>query len=394
MSAVVEKVKGGAETAKERMPLAEHLVAMVQHYGRVDGSVLAGGVTYFAFLSFFPLLALGFAAVGFVSGIVPAVRGQLSDALVQAFPGIVQNSCAEDQPGCIALSTFEDAAGAASIIGAVALLVVGLNWLSALRSSLADVFGIPPHERRNFVVGKAIDLGALIVLGLTLVVSVAVSSIVATLVPAVVRALGLGGVPGMSLLFGLLGLLLGVASSTLLFLVLFRLLAADADIDPRDRRNAAIVAGVGFEALKLAAATLVSLTLGNPAFATLGVALVLLVWMNYFSRLVLYAASWAAVATDVHEARAERSDGATVDELPTAPLPGEVSVPPGADLAAAPASDEVGAFVRGLGVGAVAVAAAWALARGRRPRRPPEPPGWPAAERHAQRGCGAAAAWR
>lgn len=364
---MVDKVKGGAETARTRMPLVEHLIAMVQHYGRVDGSVLAGGVTYFAFLSFFPLLALGFAAVGFVSGIVPAVRGQLSDALVQAFPGIVQNSCAEDQPGCIALSTFENAAGAASIIGAVALLVVGLNWLSALRTSLADVFGIPLHERRNIVVGKAIDLAALIVLGLTLVISVAVSSTVATLVPAVVGWLGLDDVPGMSLLFGLLGLLLGVASSTVLFLVMFRLLAADADVDPRDRRNAAIVAGVGFEGLKLAAATLVALTLGNPAFATLGVALVLLVWMNYFSQLVLYAAAWAAVANDVHEARAERTSGAGVDELPAAALPGAVPVPAGTGLAADPAPDEVGSFVRGLGVGAAVVAAVWAAARLRPP---------------------------
>ncbi|MDQ3324825.1 MAG: YihY/virulence factor BrkB family protein [Actinomycetota bacterium] len=367
MSGVVDKVKSVAVTARQRTPLVEHLLAMVQHYGKVDGSILAGGVTYFAFLSFFPLLALGFAAVGFVSGIVPAVRDTLTDALVQAFPGIVARECAADQTGCISLSTFENSAGAASIIGAVGLLVVGLNWLSALQTSLADVFGIPAHERRNIVVGKAIDLAALVVLGLTLIVSVAVSSTVATLVPAVVTAIGLDGVPGMSLLFGLLGLVLGIASSTLLFLVMFRLLAADAGVDPRDRRNAAIVAGVGFEALKLVAATLVSLTLGNPAFATLGVALVLLVWMNYFSRLVLYAAAWAAVANDVHEARAERTSGAGVEELPTAALPGAVPVPAGTGLAADPAPDEVGSFVRGLGVGAAVVGAVWATARIRSP---------------------------
>ncbi len=367
MSAVVDKVKSGATTARERAPLVEHLLAMVQHFGKVDGSVLAGGVTYFAFLSFFPLLALAFATVGFVSGIVPAVRGTLTDALVQAFPGIVAQDCAADQTGCISLSTFENAAGAASVIGVVGLLVVGLNWVSALRTSLADVFGIPPQERRNFVVGKVIDLGALIVLGLTLVVSVAVSGTVATLVPAVVGALGLDGIPGMSLLFGLLGLALGVASSTLLFVVMFRLLAADADVDPRDRLNAALVAGVGFEALKLAAATLVSLTLGNPAFATLGVALVLLVWMNYFSRLVLYAACWAAAAPQVHQERAERGDGATLEALPEAPLAGAVPVPAGVGLAGEPAPDEVGAFVRGVGVGAAVIAAVWAAARLRPP---------------------------
>lgn len=373
MSGVVATVKGGAETVRDRTPLVEHLLAMVQHYGQVSGSVLAGGVTYFAFLSFFPLLALAFATVGFVAGIAPQARDSLSDGLVQAFPGIVAKSCAADQPGCIALSTFEDAAGAASIIGAVGLLVVGLNWLSSLRTSLAEVFGIPAQQRRNFFVGKAIDLAALVVLGLTLIVSVAVSSTVATLVPAVVSALGLADVPGMSLAFGALGLVLGVASSTLLFLVMFRLLAADADVAARDRLKAAIVAGVGFEVLKLVAATLVSLTLGNPAFATLGVALVLLVWMNYFSQLVLYAGSWAAVAADVHSARAERGDGASVEPLPAAPLPGVVALSSGGGLGP-PQSDDVGAFVRGVGVGAAVVATAWALARRAAPRPRPGRP--------------------
>ncbi|MDQ3416758.1 MAG: hypothetical protein M3474_06625, partial [Actinomycetota bacterium] len=75
----------------------------------------------------------------------------------------------------------------------------------------------------------------------------------------------------------------------------------------------------------------------------------------------------AAVANDVHEARAERTSGAGVEELPTAALPGAVPVPAGTGLADDPAPDEVGSFVRGLGVGAAVVGAVWATARLRRP---------------------------
>ena len=57
MSQAVAKVKRTAERVERRAPFVEHAVAMVQHYGQRDGSVLAGGITYFAYLSFFPVLA-------------------------------------------------------------------------------------------------------------------------------------------------------------------------------------------------------------------------------------------------------------------------------------------------------------------------------------------------
>ncbi len=360
MSNAIDSVKKTAGAVQARSRLVEQLIAMVQRYGRVDGSVLAGGITYFAFLSFFPLLALGFAAVGFVAGVYPEARDSLSTALVQAFPGIVQESCA-GETGCIALDTFQDAATAASLFGAVGLLYAGLGWLSGLRTSLAGVFAVPQTERRNFVVGKAVDLGALVALGLTLIVSVAVSSGVAALIPELLGLLELADVPGMSLLFGAVGVLLGVASSTALFLIMFRLLADTAEVTRRDRWEAALLGGIGFEVMKLLAATLVAATLGNPAFATLGVSLVLLVWMNYFSRLVLYGASWAAVGAEVRASRGETSPETTPTLSPT-PLPGAAPRSPAAARTRTD-EDELGAFVRGLAFGAALVGGVWAFVR-------------------------------
>ena len=363
MSGAVARVKQTAAEAQRRAPWVEHVIAMLQHYGRVDGSVLAGGVTYFAYLSFFPVLALAFAAVGVVADVFPAARDSLSTAMVDAFPGIIEQDC--ESPGCIELSTFTDAAGAATVFGVLGLLYAGLNWLSGLRSSLADVFETPPTERQNIVVGKAIDLVALVVLGVALIVSVGLSSAVTSLIPYLLGLLGLADIPGMSLLFGALGIALGVASSTLLFLIMFRLLAANADVTPPDRLRAALLSGMGFEALKLLAATLVATALGNPAFATLGVSLVLVLWMNYFSRLVLYGASWAAVAAQVRAKRGEREPG-RVDRLELAPLGGSPPLTP-VGVRTRTDEDELGAFLRGLAVGAAVVGAAWALLR-RAPR--------------------------
>ena len=49
--------------ARARWPLVDHGGRAIAHYGEVLGSQLAAGVTYFAFLSFFPLIALGFVLI-------------------------------------------------------------------------------------------------------------------------------------------------------------------------------------------------------------------------------------------------------------------------------------------------------------------------------------------
>ncbi len=50
---------------------------------------------------------------------------------------------------------------------------------------------------------------------------------------------------------------------------------------------------MGFEILKQISGILIRATQGNPAFQVFGLALILLVWINYFSRVILYAAAWS-----------------------------------------------------------------------------------------------------
>ena len=63
----------------------------------------------------------------------------------------------------------------------------------------------------------------------------------------------------------------------------------------------ALLGAVGFEVLKQLSRLLLAATKGQPAFQAFGIALILLVWINYFSRVVLYAAAWA------HTSRAARA---------------------------------------------------------------------------------------
>ena len=61
--------------------------AAVEHYGHVNGSALAAAVTYFAFLSFFPILALAFAIFGQVAKVYDNAEDTLVDAANSSCPG-------------------------------------------------------------------------------------------------------------------------------------------------------------------------------------------------------------------------------------------------------------------------------------------------------------------
>ena len=117
------------------------------------------------------------------------------------------------------------------------------------------------------------------------------------------RWVGLGDSVVAAVLLPLLGLVLGVAATTVLFFAMYRLLAQPGG--PAALVEGAVLGAVGFEVLKYLAGFLMAGTKNEPAAQALGVALVLLVWINYFSRVTMYGAAYYA-APEAERRRAER----------------------------------------------------------------------------------------
>lgn len=286
VAGVKDRVAGAITTARERVPVVDRVIRTVMLYNRVNGSLYSAGVTYAAFLSFFPLLALAFALVGVVSRILPPgadAQQTLVDALTSVFPGIVGGDHG------IPLSTFRSSAPAILSIGLPLALWSGLGWLSDLRTALLVVFEEPADQQPSWIAGQLRDLKALVVLGLTLFLSVAVSGVVSVMAGDI---LGLVHLESLAWLVKLVVPLIGLAANVALFYAMYVLLARPS-LSRKALMSGAILGAVGFEILKQASVYLLHSTQSSPAFQAFGITLILLLWINYFSQLVLYTAAWA-----------------------------------------------------------------------------------------------------
>jgi membrane protein len=287
----------------------------------------------------------------------------------------------------VKLDTLGHYSGVTGLIGLAGVLYAGLGWLSALRQALQVMFVLPAGDKPNFLVGKLRDLATLVLIGLTLMVSVVLSGAVTGFSSRILGWVGVDrGSLGPAVLLSVLGHVLAIVASTVLLVTMFKLLVVESHVPRRALVGGALLGAVGFELLKSGANLLLAQTKGNPAFQSFGIALILLVWIYYFSRLIMYAAAWAytsPLALAQRTAESMRTPGAALSPAapvsaetsraavseaveatrsapgaPAAPFPARPAHPPGHPAAAGPSPWVAAA------AGAVAAGAAMALARG------------------------------
>ena len=82
------------------------------------------------------------------------------------------------------------------------------------------------------------------------------------------------------------------------------------------RSATAADAGSVFELLKQLSTFLLASTARSDAFQAFGIALILVVWINYFSRVVVFAAAWAHTS---RPARAAREAATVPEQMPEGP---------------------------------------------------------------------------
>ncbi len=283
----------GAAGAVTRRPLVAHVLRMVGHYGAAKSNQHAGAVTYFAFLSFFPLLALTFFAVGIISVVYPEANEQIRSGITAILPGVIGGESG------ISLDTVRNLSGVAGAIGLVGVLYTGSGFILALREALLAVFE-QPEQQKNFVMTKLSDISGMLTIGGTLLLSVAVGSLVSRFSQGLLGLVGLDD--DLAWVLSALAIVVALGINTVLFFIIFRQLVSPP-IPSRSLWSGALLGGLGFELLKQFATGLLALTKNNPGAQAFGIALILIVWLNYFARITLYAACWAHTSAAAIAAR-------------------------------------------------------------------------------------------
>ncbi|WP_248965479.1 YihY/virulence factor BrkB family protein [Sphaerisporangium perillae] len=285
----VEAVKqwGRARTERYRVRMRwfDHLIRSLHRYQSQRGDRLAGAVTYFAFLSFFPLLALAFALFGYVVTVSPGALKTLETAVNQQLPGLA---------GRLRIADLAEARTSAGVIGLLGLFYAGLGVMDALRDALHEMC-VSCEPPMNWFAGKLRDLVALLLMGLTLVVSVAVGGFAVQATGSILGWLGLADSVVAAALVRTAGVLISVGADMLVFLVLLGWLARVGKPLATTLRGA-LLGAAGFGVLKQVATLLLSHTLTNPIYGTFAVVVGLLLWLNFAARWALYVAAWTSTA--------------------------------------------------------------------------------------------------
>ncbi len=299
------------ESARDARPGFDHLVRAYQRYSADAGDRQAAAVTFFGFLSFFPLLALAASILGYALG--DEAVGTVVRQVDGYAPGLAE------QLGLRDLLTDNRKAGAAGLIGLVGLLYSGLGWVDALREAIRTMWH---HNVKagNLVVKKLKDIVVLAGLGATVVVSVGVSAAAGAFTGSALRLVGLADSGPAAVLTSVVGVALGLLASTLLFLYLFWRLPKVTTPLRRILRGA-VLAAVLFEVLKQVGAFYIARTTANPIYGTFAVIVGLLVWINLVSRLLLLCAAWTVTAP--YDSDVEPSGTANVEIAEQAGIPTE-----------------------------------------------------------------------
>ena len=245
-------------------------IAVGRKFSDDQGAQLAALVTYYGFLSLFPLLLLFRAVLGYVLQGREDLQKSILDSALARFP-VIGDEIVRSQGRL-------HGSGLALAVGIVGALWAGLGVTQALQNAMDRIWGVPRRARPGPLAGRLRGLLLLFVLGLAAVV-----------------AAGLGTLTSSSGLIGP-GLRVATTAGSLavslgLFIAAFRVLTART-LGWRDVFPGAVVAAVGWEALLALGGWLVSHELqgASATYGAFAIVIGLLSWI-YLSTLVVISAA-------------------------------------------------------------------------------------------------------
>lgn len=249
-------------------------LAVVYKFLDDQGSYLAALITYYGFVSLFPLLLLLVTILGFALGDNPGLQQQVLHSALRDFPII------GDQIGQNIHSL--NGSVVAVVIGILGSLYGGLGVTRASQHALNTVWAVPRAVRPDPIRASVRGLMLLLLFGAGLLATTALSALTT-------GASSYGATLGVGLRIA--ATLLAVVVNTLLFIVAFRILTVQ-DVSIKQIRTGAIIAAIAWQALQELGTYYVAHQLkgASATYGLFGLVLGLLAWIYLAALIVVFCA--------------------------------------------------------------------------------------------------------
>jgi YihY family inner membrane protein len=190
---------------QRRHPAAGFPIAVVYKYIDDSGPYLAALITYYAFVSLFPLLLLFSTILAHVLAGNPELRQRLIDSALSQFPVVGEQ-----------LSTPQELSGGTVgiIVGVLGSLYGGLGVAQAVQHAMNTAWSVPRNNRPNPFLARGRSLLLLGTAGIAVLGTTALSTV------------GSGNAGSLGVALRILALVASVAVNAVVFILVFRLATA------------------------------------------------------------------------------------------------------------------------------------------------------------------------
>ena len=258
---------------------------------------LGAALAYFGIFAIAPVLIIAIAIAGLVYG-----RAATEGNIVRSISGVVGSSTAQFTQELVASVSHPGAGVIAVVVGVAGIVLGSAGFFFQLRDALNTVWEVAPKPGYRLVdmirdntlsFAMALGLGVLMLASLLLTAGVS----------AVGSLLG-SAVPGGETVWQLANFGLSFGLVTLLFACIFKILP-DVRIPWGDVWPGAILTALLFTVAQVALSMIIRLANPGLAFGAAGALVVILVWINLASLILLFGAEFTCVYSRRFGSRAQ-----------------------------------------------------------------------------------------
>lgn len=285
----MRKATQGEARGHPRWPLGALLREATALWLERNAFQYAAALAFYTLVSLAPLLLVVVTMGGWVFG-DEAIRGELAVRL----EGVLGLQAAEAVQGWVRASRIEESGLLPTLLAGAALLFGATTVLAQMQVALNRIWGVVARPGRSgvvvFVIQRALALGVLVLIGLLLLASVMVTTLL-----SVVLRFAADRVPFPGVLASLADLGASALLATLLFALLFKALP-DARLEWRDMWRGAAITSLLFVLGQFLIALYLTRTAPGSAYGAAGSLVLVLMWVYYSALIVLFGTALTKVS--------------------------------------------------------------------------------------------------